>query len=162
MRIARSLALAAALAAAAIPLRAQQPDYLTPEEVEQAREIQEPNKRIELFLSFAELRLAAFEKGLQPASEAERPRPWELRDLLNNFTRAVDDTTDNVEKPLERGGVELMKGRDKAKAKAAARAKNRAVLMATFLLRCPIPVSRSPAGAPAAARSGWHPPRSAP
>jgi len=119
MRIARSLALAAALAAAAIPLRAQQPDYLTPEEVEQAREIQEPNKRIELFLSLAELRLAAFEKGLQPAAEAERPRPWELRDLLNNFTRAVDDTTDNVEKPLERGGVELMKGRDKANAKVA-------------------------------------------
>jgi hypothetical protein len=94
-------------------------DYLTPEEAEKAREVQEPNKRIELFLSFAELRLAAFEGALQPAPEAERLRPWELRDKLNDFIRAVDDTTDNVERPLERGGVELMKGRDKAKAKTA-------------------------------------------
>jgi len=113
------LVLLAAMAATAASLPAQQRDYLTPEEVEQARETQEPNKRIELFLGFAELRLAAFEKALQPASEAERPRPWQLRDLLNDFIRAVDDTTDNVEKPLDHGGVELKKGRDKTKAKAA-------------------------------------------
>ncbi|MGH9787395.1 MAG: hypothetical protein ACRD4U_01665 [Candidatus Acidiferrales bacterium] len=118
MRSAWRVALLAAMVAAAASAQ-MRPDYLTPEEVEQAREIQEPNKRIELFLGFAELRLAAFERALQPAPETEPPRPWELRDLLNNFIRSVDDTTDNVEKALERGGVELKKGRDKAKATAA-------------------------------------------
>ncbi|MCI0402302.1 MAG: hypothetical protein L0212_02125 [Acidobacteria bacterium] len=119
MRAAWSFALAVVLAAGGVSLRAQQPDYLTAEEVELAREVQEPNKRIEMFLGFAELRLAAFEKALHPAADTERPRPWELRDLLNHFIRSIDDTTDNMEKPLDRGGVELKKGRDKAKAKAA-------------------------------------------
>jgi hypothetical protein len=95
------------------------PDYLTPEEAEQAREVQEPNKRIELFLGFAELRLGAFERALRPAAGEEAPRPWELRDKLNDFIRAVDDTTDNLERTLERGGVDFKKGRDKAKAKSA-------------------------------------------
>ncbi len=118
MKTAAPVVLAAVLAAGGASLWAQQPDYLTPEEVELAREIQEPNKRIELFLGFAELRLAAFEKALHPAAEAETPRSWELRDLLNHFIRSVDDTTDALEKPLDLGGVELKKGRDKAKAKA--------------------------------------------
>jgi len=120
MKTAWSFALLAAMAAATGVASAQmRPDYLTPEEVEQAREIQEPNKRIELFLGFAELRLAAFEKALQPEPGAEPPRPWELRDKLNDFIRSVDDTTDNVERALDRGGAELKKGRDNAKAKSA-------------------------------------------
>jgi hypothetical protein len=117
MRIIALVALLAALASAAGSAQVR-PDYLTEEEAEQARETQEPNKRIELFLGFAELRLAAFESALQPAPEGEPPRPWELRDKLNDFIRAVDDTTDNLERTLERGGVEFKKGRDKAKAKA--------------------------------------------
>jgi hypothetical protein len=118
MRIIGLIALLAALAPGTASAQVR-PDYLTEEEAEQAREIQEPNKRIELFLGFAELRLAAFEKALQPAPEGEPLRPWELRDKLNDFIRAVDDTTDNLERTLERGGVEFKKGRDKAKARAA-------------------------------------------
>ena len=48
------------LFAGASPAFAQQPDYLTKEEVEQAREVQEPNQKVELFLKFADARLAAF------------------------------------------------------------------------------------------------------
>ena len=102
-----------ALAASVAPAQAQQPDYLTPEEIEQAREVQEPNQRVELFLKFADLRLAAFEKALQPGPGAEPPRPYQLKDLLNDFIRAVDDTTDKTQQPLERGGMELKKARDR-------------------------------------------------
>ena len=113
MRTACCLALLAALSAG--PAAAQvQPDYLTAEEIEQAREIQEPNKRIELFLGFCELRLAAFELAVR---EAEALRPYEVRDKLNDFTRAVDDTTDVVARAVERGGTELKKAREKAKLK---------------------------------------------
>ena len=110
------LALMVALAAAPA-LAAQQADYLTKEEVEQAREVQEPNKRIELFLKFADTRLASFETALQPAPGAEPLRPYQLKDLLNDFIRAVDDTTDKTQQPVERGGVELKKGRDKINVK---------------------------------------------
>ena len=105
------------LFAGAAPALGQQADYLTKEEVEQAREAQEPNQRIELFLKFADARLAAFEKALQPGPGAEPPRTYQLKDLLNDFIRSVDDTTDKTMQPLERGGVELKKGRDKINVK---------------------------------------------
>ncbi|HXE75586.1 MAG TPA: hypothetical protein VNN18_08130 [Candidatus Xenobia bacterium] len=116
MKLNRFAILLALLAAPALA-EPQQPDYLSKEEVEQAREIQEPNKRIELFLKFADTRLAAFEKALQPTPGEEPPRPYQLKDLLNDFIRAVDDTTDKTQQPLERGGVELKKGRDKINVK---------------------------------------------
>jgi len=109
--------LALLLALAVSPAAVQQPDYLTKEEVEQAREIQEPNQKVELFLKFADARLAAFEKALQPATGAEPLRPYQLKDLLNDFIRAVDDTTDKTLQPVERGGVEMKKGRDKINVK---------------------------------------------
>ncbi len=102
-----------AFTAGAIPARSQQPDYLTPEEVTQVRQAEDPNLRVELFLKFADLRLAAFEKALQPAAGSEPPRPYQLKDLLNDFIRAIDDTADKTQTPLERGGVELKKARDK-------------------------------------------------
>ncbi len=113
MRFSRLILL---LALAVSPAAAQQPDYLTKEEVEQAREIQEPNQKVELFLKFADARLAAFEKALQPAG-GEVLRPYQLKDLLNDFIRAVDDTTDKTLQPVERGGVEMKKGRDKINVK---------------------------------------------
>ncbi len=116
MKPIRLLALVALLTGAA-PAFAQQPDYLTKEEVEQAREVQEPNQKVELFLKFADARLAAFEKALQPVPGAEPLRPYQLKDLLNDFIRAVDDTTDKTLQPVERGGVELKKARDKINVK---------------------------------------------
>ncbi len=106
-----------ALIVGAAPALAQQTDYLTKEEIDQAREVQEPNLKVELFLKFADARLAAFEKALQPVPGAEPLRPYQLKDLLNDFIRAVDDTTDKTLQPVERGGVELKKARDKINVK---------------------------------------------
>lgn len=100
-------ALAALLAGA--PLAAQHSDYLTPEEVELAREAQEPNKRVVLFIGFAADRLQKFEAALKPAAGQAPARPPELKELLNDFTRAVDDTADKLEEALKRGGVDLHK-----------------------------------------------------
>lgn len=116
MRTTTVVAAALALAWTAAPARAQQPDYLAPDEVELVRAEEDPNKKVELFLGFANLRLASFEKAVAPG--AEPLRPYELRDRLNDFIRAVDDTTDKLQQPFERGGVELKKARDKAKTRA--------------------------------------------
>src|SRR3990172_6545260 len=84
---------------------AQQPDYLTPEEVTLVRDTQEPNKRILLFMKFADERLLLFEKALAAAPEPADPALG--KDLVNNFIRAVDDTTQTLEGAIERGGADL-------------------------------------------------------
>lgn len=84
------------------------PDYLTPEEVNLVREAQEADKRITLFLEFAELRLARFEEGLQSDDDHYQDM---LRDRLNDFINAIDDTAVSLELGLERGGVDLRKTR---------------------------------------------------
>jgi hypothetical protein len=86
------------------------PDYLTPEEVNLVREAQEPDKRIKLFLEFAEQRLARFEEGLQSDDDHYQDL---LRDRLNDFINAIDDTAVSLELGLERGGVDLRKTREK-------------------------------------------------
>jgi len=87
-----------------------QPDYLTPEEITLVRDTQEPDKRILLFLEFAELRLARFEEAAKP-----REGHYEdlLRDRLNDFINAIDDSAASLELALERGGVDLRKTRVK-------------------------------------------------
>jgi len=106
----RSLVLAAlAMVFSALPAAAQQPDYLTPEEVKLVRDTEDPGKRVALFLDFAQGRLALFEKALAPAPSQTPPKIFEMRDLLNSFIRAVDDTSDKLETALARGGVDLRK-----------------------------------------------------
>lgn len=104
-----SLGLLAALAAA--PLPAQKPDYLTEEEVLLVRDTQEPNQRIKLFLGFAEQRLVTLEKTLASSPGQEAAPLDDLRDRLNNFINAVDDTATSLELPLKRGGADLHKTR---------------------------------------------------
>lgn len=109
MRIIASLVCLFVLPAA--PLWAQQPDYLTPEEVQLVRDTQEPEKRIALFLQFADERMARFDAALLAASQAEEPDYDELRDRLNDFIHAVDDAAAALEVTLERGGADLRKTR---------------------------------------------------
>ena len=109
MRIIASLLCLFVLLAA--PLWAQQPDYLTPEEVQLVRDTQEPDKRIALFLQFADERMARFDAALLAASQAEEPDYDELRDRLNDFIHAVDDAAAALEVALERGGADLRKTR---------------------------------------------------
>ena len=113
MKKAFVLAVAVLLAGLVTSARAQQTDYLTPEEITKVRDAQEPNERIQLFLGFAEDRLLRFEQVLTPAAGAEETRPDDLRDLLNDFINAVDDTAEALDFPLQRGGVDLRKTRKK-------------------------------------------------
>ncbi|MBI2956161.1 MAG: hypothetical protein HYY26_02490 [Acidobacteria bacterium] len=98
----------------AAPVAAQQSDYLTPEEVEKVRDTQEPNQRAQLFLLFAHQRLEVLEKAM---GAPELPRLFVLKDMLNDFIRAVDDTAEVLEWNLEMGGVELRKGREEVNKK---------------------------------------------
>ena len=111
-------AVALGLLLAGAPAPAQQPappaggpDYLTKEEVELVRDTQEPNKRIALFVKFADERLLLFEKALAATPAPEPADPALGKDLVNNFIRAVDDTTQTLEVAIERGGVDLRKTR---------------------------------------------------
>jgi hypothetical protein len=100
--------LAAVLAAA--PTVAAQTDYLTPEEVTQVRDAQEPNQRVKLFLGFAQDRFGRFQTAL-----AEKDaQPEALDDLLNDFINAVDDTAEALDMAMDRGGVDLRKTRKEA------------------------------------------------
>lgn len=99
------------LACGLLPAWGQQTDYLTPEEITKVRDTQEPNKRVELFLAFADERLQRFENALTPPAGQDPTHPDVLRDLLNDFINAVDDAAAALDFPLERGGVDLRKTR---------------------------------------------------
>mgnify|MGYP001559278734 CR=1 FL=1 len=108
---------ALALLLAALPLAAQpRPDYLTDEEVQKARDAQEPNKRILFFLEVAASRLAKFEKALdaKPPATAD-----ELTELMDQFVRAIDDASNTVDSWLKQGGVKLEKARQGIDAQAS-------------------------------------------
>jgi hypothetical protein len=98
-----------ALAVAPAPAQTR-PDYLTREEVNLVRKAQEPDKRILLFLKFADQRLARFEEGLQAKDDHYEDM---LRDRLNDFINAIDDAAVSLEIALERGGTDLRKTREK-------------------------------------------------
>jgi len=86
----------------------QSQDYLTDEEIQKVRETQEPNARILLFLEFATVRLARFQKALAASPPTHTD---ELTEMLDDYISAIDDTTGNLEIWLERGGVKLEKAR---------------------------------------------------
>lgn len=86
----------------------QSQDYLTEEEIQKVRETQEPNRRILLFLEFAAVRLARFQKALAASPPVHTD---ELTEMLDDYISAIDDTTSNLEVWLERGGVKLEKAR---------------------------------------------------
>jgi uncharacterized protein involved in exopolysaccharide biosynthesis len=70
----------------ALPVWAQK-DYLSPNEVDQVREAQEPVARIRLYLGFAKQRL----DQLQSALVRNRPgRSGEVRQLLEDYTSIID------------------------------------------------------------------------
>lgn len=91
----------------AVVAAAQQTDYLTPEEVQKVRETQEPNKRVQLFLEYAQDRWTR----LETVTQDKDARFDDLRDRLNDFISAVDDAAEALDIAMERGGVDLRKTR---------------------------------------------------
>jgi hypothetical protein len=70
-----------------LPLAAQQRDYLTPDEADQLREVQEPNARLGLYSKWALLRLDEIE---QMIASNKVGRSAFIHDLLEDYGHIID------------------------------------------------------------------------
>ncbi len=70
-----------------VPLAAQQRDFLTPDETDQLREVQEPNERLGLYSKWALLRLDEIE---QMIASSKPGRAAFIHDLLEDYGHIVE------------------------------------------------------------------------
>jgi hypothetical protein len=85
-----------ACAAALSPLAAQDRDYLTPDEVQQVRDAQEPNERLALYVKFARMRIEYIDNLL---SKEKPGRSVLVHDTLEDYTNiieAIDTVADDA------------------------------------------------------------------
>jgi len=104
MRVLKPLLLSALLLALAAPLAAQlgSRDPLNAQESDQLREAaQEPEKRLKLLLQFARARLATMEQ-LRGDSKLAAGRGRQIHDLLEDFTKLMDELGDNIDDYADR------------------------------------------------------------
>ena len=94
------------IAVLAVPLAAQERDFLSPDEVDKIRLVQEPNERIELYLQFAEKRLALVDQLL---SRDKPGRSLVIHDTLDEYSKiieAIDTVGDDALRrklPIDKG-----------------------------------------------------------
>ncbi|HLH05184.1 MAG TPA: hypothetical protein VKX25_20615 [Bryobacteraceae bacterium] len=99
------------LCLAAIPLLAQDRDFLTPNEVDQVREAQDPNDRLALYIHFARQRMDLVEQYLAK----EKPgRSIFIHNALEDFSHiieAIDSVADDAlrhNRPIDKGMVAVI------------------------------------------------------
>ncbi len=87
------------LAILALPLAAQQRDFLTPDEADQLREVQEPNARLQLYSKWALLRLDEIE---QMIASNKAGRATFIHDLLEDFGHIIEASDTVADDALRR------------------------------------------------------------
>lgn len=87
------------LAILALPLAAQQRDFLTPDEADQLREAQEPNERLKLYAKWARLRVDEIE---HMAATAKPGRAGFIHDLLEDYSRIIEASDTVADDALHR------------------------------------------------------------
>lgn len=97
MRILSSLLFAALVATSPAP--AQQKDFLTPDEVEQVREIQEPDARLALYVKFAQQRVSLLD---QLFAKQKTGRSGLIHQTLEQYTSIIEAIDTYVENALSK------------------------------------------------------------
>lgn len=101
----RKLIPAIPLCLGAMPAFAQR-DFLTSDEIEKVRDVQEPNQRLKLYVLFARQRLDQFQQLMK---KDKKGRSLEARDLLEDYANIID-AMDNVTDDALRRRVPLKEG----------------------------------------------------
>jgi len=85
---------------------AQERDFLTPDEADQIREVQEPNKRLALYIKFAQVRMEMLKQSL---ASAKAGRSIFIHDTLEELTKVIE-AIDTVSDDAIRRKVDIDKG----------------------------------------------------